>query len=463
MFALGLGALLLLVAAAGTAVLVMAPARQLEVSPAVLVTGGGGKAIIEAHNTPSIAVDPADDRHLVLAEKLDRPRFGCRVHVSWDGGSRWEDSQVQLPPGRDTCFIPDVAFSRGNVLLLFLTLNTQTRDPLSGGNDPNGTYISSSADGGRTFAPPITLNGPDNLQPRLAVDRGSDRIYIVYLQGSPLQNDTPLGLGPPPNPLMASSSTDGGRSFGPPVQVNDPRRARVGAPSVAVAPNGDLLVLYQDSRDDLEDYNNKAAPFQGTFELVLARSSDHGTTFRESVVDNAEVRPHPFLIYLPPTPSLAVAPEGRDVYAAWSDARGGAADVLIRHSSDGGRTWAAPRRVNDRGSGPESYELPALAASSAGTVECMYYAFKGAVPRGHVEYAVSADGGNRFGSRTRVSADFDATIGVPSPRDLGASDFGARLAMVRLRSGTLLAWADTIQGSRDTGRVDINVARVKAL
>ena len=430
-------------------------------APVLVTTNQSATSLIEAHTTPSLAVDPVDNRHLVLAERIDRPRFGCRVHVSDDGGHSWSLAGVSLPSGKDNCFIPDVAFLGRTVYLVYLTLNDHPRDPLSGGNDPNGMYLARSDDGGGTFATPVKLPGNDNLQPRLAVDHNAGRLYIIYVKGSPLQNDTPLGFAPPPNPVMMISSTDG-QTFADPVQVSDPKRLRVAAPTPVVAQNGTLFVLYQDYKGDVDDYNNWATPYKGTFAVVLARSTNEGKSFSQTVVDDQQVRPHRFLIYLPPFPSLAVTPDGNHLYAAWSDGRDGAPDVFLRRSDDAGSSWHPATKVNQRsGNGPANYELPALAAPGGNQVDIIYYMLSGSTPTNTVEFAYSTDGGDHFQARAAISRTFDARVGVASARDLGRVDWGDHLALVAISATeAVAAWSDSSHGTSDTERQDIVAAMV---
>lgn len=459
------GALLFL-AAGAVAVVALHDRAPLSVAvggPVLVTNSKGPDAMIEGHSTPSLAVDPADGRHLVLAERIDRPHFGCRAHVSTDEGVTWSQAAVPLPEGKDTCYIPDVVFDGTDVVLVYLTLNTHPKDPLSAGNDPNGMYLERSTDGGRSFGSPQALPGSDNLQPRLAVDRRDGRLYVVYVRGNHDQNDTPLGFGPPPNPIMAISSGDGGRSFSPPVQVSDPRRPRVGAPTPVVAPDGTLYVLYQDYKGDLDDYNNRAIPYRGTLAVVLARSSDRGSTFTQTLVDNNEVRPHPFLIYLPPFPSLTISPDGRRLYAAWSDARGGAPDVLLRRSDDGGARWAAPVQLDDRQRGkPANYEMPAILATGSNRLLAVYYAIAGSPARSEVLFQYSADGGQHFAAAIPISSEFDPAVGVPSLRYPGSVDLGSHLALATISASEVIAaWSDASDGTADTGRQDVQVARVR--
>lgn len=456
----------LVVGASGLILLVLSgdraqPNQARVEAPVVVTAGAGAAATIEAHSTPSLSVDPADPRHILLAERIDRPRFNCGLHGSRDGGATWTPVTVPIPQGVDNCYIPDVAFAGPSVLAVYLTLNTHPRDPLSGGNDPNGMYLVRSDDGGLTFGAPVALPGKDNLQPRITADRAGATVHVVYLDGHPYQNETPLGFGPVPYHVMVITSTDGGHTFGSPVQVNDPARPRVGAATPLVVPGGDLLVLYEDYKEDWDDYNNRATPYHGTHALMLARSSDGGRTFSQTVVDDAQVRSHRFLVYTPPFPSLAASPDGRRLYAAWSDGRRGAPDVLLRRSDDGGKTWAAPIQVNHRASGPASYELPVVVVEASRTLVA-YYAFTGTHPRAQVQLSYSTDGGGSFVAPAALSRSFDATVGVPSTRLFGSVDFGSHLAAVAAgRAGSaLFAWADSGLGTRDTGRTDIVVAQV---
>ncbi|GAC1505184.1 MAG: hypothetical protein NVS1B3_03050 [Candidatus Dormibacteraceae bacterium] len=461
--ALAVGGVLLISASIGLFLLQnRVPYNVSVMGPSLVTTDRSATSIIEGHSTPSLAVDPAEPRHLVIGERIDRPRFGCLVHVSDDGGTTWSNTTLPLPEGLDTCFIPDVAFTKTAVLAVYLSLNTHPRDPLSGGNDPNGMFLARSEDGGRNFSIVFRFPDKDNLQPRIAVDSKTDRVYVVYVKGHRLQNDTPLGLGPPPNPIMVTSAVGGAPPFSDPVQVTDPPRLRTAAPTPAVGPDGKLYVLYEDYKNDLDDYHNRAITYRGTWNLMLATSNDEGKSFTQVVVDNAQVRPHPILIYLPPFPALAVAPDGKTLYAAWSDGRDGAPDVLIRRSDDAGKTWVSPVKIAQRKDGePANFEMPAIIAPSAKRVEMIFYSLKGRQPRGSVLYTYSVDGGQRFQNPVAISKDFSATVGVPSARYFGAVDWGARIALTKVPDGSALAaWSDSSGATKDSGRQDIFISRI---
>lgn len=429
----------------------------------VTVADEDAGAVDRAANSPTLAVDPANPLTLLLTERIDRPRFSCALYRSTDAGAHWNRVAVPIPPHYDTCYAPDITFDRrGNAVLVFLTLSTHPKDPLSAGNDPNGVWLMRSIDAGKTFGPPRQVLGPDNIQVRIAADPTSDRLYLLWLNGSDLENHTPLGLGPAPNPLKISVSGDGGNTFSAPVQVNASKHLRVGAASIVTGPGGGVNVLFEDFGNDLDDYNNSALPFNGKFSLVLARSVDYGHTFTESVVDNQIVRTSRFLIYLPPQPALALDPKGTSLFAAWQDGRGGAPDVLFRASHNDGKTWRATRRLNQRGAEAEAAFLPALSVSDNGRVDAVFLDERmiGSELSTNAMYAHSNDGGDTFSKPVAITRQpFDAFVGPLNPRTQ-AIDLGTRLALHSETDRAFAAWPDSHLGTPDTGRQDIAFANI---
>lgn len=416
-------------------------------------------------NSPTLALDPLHPLTLLLSERIDRPRFSCALYRSIDAGAHWNQVTVPMPPRYDTCYAPDVTFDRrGNAFLVFLTLNTHPKDPLSAGNDPNGVWLTRSTDAGKTFAAPRHVLGPDDIQVRIAADSRSDRLYLLWLNGSDLENHTPLGLGPAPNPLKISVSSNDGNSFSAAVQVNASKHVRVGAPSLASGADGSVNVLFEDFRNDLDDYNNRALPFGGKFSLVLARSFDYGHTFTESVVDGQVVRASRFLAYLPPQPALAIDQKGANVFAAWQDGRGGAPDVLFRGSHDGGRTWGGIRRLNERDAVSSAAFLPALSLSARGRLDTVFLDARtaGSALSTNTMYAQSNDGGETFSKPAAITQQaFDAFVGPLNPRTQRI-DLGTRLALRSSADRAFVAWPDSHLGTPDSGRQEISFANIDA-
>ena len=435
------------------------PAANVPVTPENLVDR-------TASNSPVIAADPRQPRFVVLANRLDGPDFGCALQVSGDRGRSWVSAYPvpRLPAGAEKCYAPEVAFDgRGRLYFLFLGLH-------GGGNSPAGAFLTVSSDRARTFSPPQQVLGPDRYQVRMAIDPedGADgRLHLVWLEATA---PAPLGgLPPPPNPLMAAHSDDGGRTFSPPVQVSDPERRLVVAPALATGPHHAVHVLYYDLGDDRVDYQGLEGPtFGGRWSLVATTSPDGGAHFDHGVTVDDELVPpeRVMLIFTMPPPALAADQSDR-LFAAWDDARNGDWDVFLRSSVDGGRTWDEARRVNDDALHDGSHQyLPRLAVASSGRLDIAFYDRRGNPEnRGNdVSFASSDDHARTFSPNVKVTTlDSDSRIGprYDVPSAAGLNELGSRIGLLSGPSSALVAWTDT----RNTGRAfpaqDIFAATVK--
>lgn len=418
-----------------------------------------------AHNSPQLAADPTDEELLVLANRLDAPDFGCALQVSFDGGRGWVPTNPvpELPPGADKCYAPEVGFDADGTLY-YLLVGLEGR-----GNRPMGAYLVTSDDQGRTFSEPRRVLGPRRFQVRMAIDRSlgdGGRIHLVWLRPSA---DPPIGgLPAPPNPIMAAHSDDGGRTWSEPVQVSDPDRERVVAPALAVGADGAVHVAYYDLKGDARDYRGQEGPvWEGTWSVVATSSADGGRHFAPGVVVDDGVAPaeRVMLIFTMPAPALAADRGGRLV-AAWQDARHGDVDVLSARSTDGGRSWQGPVRVNDDqvGSGA-TQSLPQVAFSPNGRLDAVFYDRRHD-PKdryAHVMAASSTDRGATFTANVRVTSQpTDSRNGqtYPIPSAEGQVEFGSRLGLASRDGGAVAAWTDT-RNARITPQQAIFTARLR--
>lgn len=406
-----------------------------------------------SNNSPSLSTDPTDSRVVALANRIDGPDFGCALQLSGDGGRSWVSSNPvpELPLGAEKCYAPEVGFDRrGTLYYLFVGL-------AGTGNRPMGVFLTTTNDAGRSFSQPWQVLGEKRYMVRMLLDRGlgeTGRMHLTWLQTAldPSLGGLPVGE---PNPIMAAHSDDGGKTFSAPVQVSEPSRVRVVAPTVALGDDHAVHVLYYDLKDDAVDYQGLEGPtWSGTWSLLMATSEDSGESFAPSVVVDDEVVPpeRVMLIFTMPPPALAADNEGR-IYAGWHDARNGDWDVFVRVSMNG-RTWSAPVRINDDplGNGRHQY-LPRLAAAPGGRIDAIFYDRRGNVANrsNDVYYASSVDRGASFSRNVRLTnMDSDSEIGpryaVPSAE--GLFEFGSRLALESGDDRVKAAWTDT----RNTGR-----------
>lgn len=422
-----------------------------------LIVGGGGTGggdvlvnppgVIDSHSTPTIARHPGGTGRVALVNRVDRPTFSALLHTSGDGGRSWETSPLPLPDGLDRPFAPDAVFGPdGRLYVTYVNLTGQ-------GNTPEHLWVATSDDGGRTVSLPRMVVDRPTFQSRVTV-APDGTLHTTWVEAS----DIGLLAFPGTTQIVTARSTDGGATWTDTVPVSDPAsRPRVGAATPRIAPDGSVLVLYEDFRDDVRDFGNlPGPPWEGTFALVLARSEDGGATFAETQLESEIVPTQRFLPFLPEFPGFDVAPDGT-LYATWTDGRHGDRDVLLRVSRDGGASWSDPLRVNTnpQGDGTDQY-LPAVEVAPDGTVNVVFYDRRRDPTNVMTEVflATAPPGSLEFTDRPISAVSFDSRIG-PSASTALPPDHGSRLALDAGPDDVLAAWTDARFGSVATARLDI--------
>lgn len=451
------GALALLLTACGggsasnSAELIPAPGED------VLVSQDPNPVI--ARNSPMLAVNPIQPTNMAIVDRVDRPDYSAGVHITNDGGTNWRNVALKLPPGTSgKLFAPSAAYDGRGVLYVSYVI-------LSGsGNDPDSYWVARSGDGGLSFEEPTKIAGPHTYQTSLAVAPRSGRLYAAWLQSNLEATTCLLCFAQTGLPIVVSRSDDGGRTWSPPVQVSDAGRARVGAPALAVDPDGNPAVLYMDYGEDRWDWQNLPGNYDGTFSLVVTRSGDRGRRWEAGRVVASEIVPTGrFLVYLPVTPGFTIASNG-DMYAVWADGRAGDSDILLRRSTDDGRTWSEPVRVN-RGTAGDGVpqDMPSVGVAPGGRVDVVYYD-RTIDPRGSgadVLLSSSSDSGKSFSKVIRLSdSASNRRIGPEGSPHSQEADFGSRTTVASLAGGAIAAWTDTRNGTLVGGKQDIFTAQM---
>ncbi|HVM15364.1 MAG TPA: sialidase family protein [Egibacteraceae bacterium] len=452
----GIGLLLMATAAAATIRYLEAPASARVLGDNYPVNlGARDLSDISAHNSPILVQNPTDQANLAVANRIDSPRYSCAVHISFDGGASWRQTPLPIPKGESPkCFAPDVAFGAdGKLYILYVTLK-------GAGNVPNAVWIVTSSDGGLTLSEPgEEVLGPLSFQVGLTPDPTTpERLYLTWLEAEEVALFQFVGTS---NPIRFAVSDDGGASWNDPVTVTPATRERVAAPSLAVGPEGDLYLLYLDMKDDRLDYEGAhgglgGPPHDGPFELVLARSED-GNMWQETTIDSAVVPVERFVVFLPPTPSLAVDESDGTIYVAYQDGRLGDPDVWLWSSTDGGVTWTGAIRINDTPRSDGTYQLlPQVAVAPDGRVDVIYYDRR-ADPEdimNEVSLQSSFDAGRTFQPRVVLSdTSFDSRIGLRGDR--GLPDLGSRLALLSTKERSFAIWTDTRSGTDASLKQDL--------
>ncbi|HEX8310273.1 MAG TPA: sialidase family protein [Chthoniobacteraceae bacterium] len=183
-------------------------------------------------------------------------------------------------------------------------------------------YHVASTNGGRSFSPPTTVA---NL-PKLAL--GMRRGPRISATDSTLVISA---ISPDEGSLRAWVSTDEGRTWAQPVQINDvPNSAREGLHAMAGDGKGFVIAMWLDLRN-------------GGMELWSSTSSDGGTSW------GANIR-----VYASPDgnicecchPSVAVSSKG-EIAVMWRNWLAGSRDMYLAMSRDGGRTFSAAQKLGE--------------------------------------------------------------------------------------------------------------------
>jgi hypothetical protein len=325
---------------------------------------------------------------------------------------------------------------------------------------PDFIAVSRSIDGGATFGAPVdTLSGPllgnFHLQSWLTADKASGNLYVTWIVDDAIT--PPGGL----YRVVFARSTDQGATWSAPLVVSQfDRMFGLGHVLSAVAPDGTLYVAWFDTFAS---------------EIRIARSDDAGLSFLNPVAGEGTVQairpfneavpapsgiPNEVIILADTRIDLAVGGDGT-VYIVYP-ARASFADVgdvfLVR-STDQGRTWSAPLRVNDDATTNNQW-MPCVAVAANGVVGVMFYDRRNdpANLDTDVYLAQSFDGGLSFLPNRRIT---DVSFPIsrndltdPNPFDLILfyEDYNR---MVARGNEFYMVWAD----SRDTvgGRPDPNI------
>lgn len=314
-------------------------------------------------------------------------------------------------------------------------------------NSP-GTFeilYSRSPDGGATFAQPVAISGPGEAQvPVIAVDQ--DGVIYVAWEGEASGRRA----------IFFSRSPDGGATFAPPASLSE-RRGDSKLPAIAAHGKGVVYLAWQDSAGPgrqilfrrstdggkafdaplplaphavgtraptigVEGEKAVVVVWQGTVQgkpgMVLARSTDGGRTFFAPRLSVSGIRERH-------APAVATA-EG-EIYLVWRDRVAGQWEIVFARSSDGGQTFSPPLNVSRT---PGLANAPAVSASGRGKITVAWQDDRTGTPQ--IFLARSGDAGVTFSPPANVSR---------------TSGFAHLPALAAGRGRTFLAWHDNSAGN----------------
>lgn len=419
-----------------------------------------------AHSEPMVAINPSNPLNLVGGSKFfTNPahyRFQIGTYTSFDGGCTWTDNGV-LPGFASNELTSDVsvAFGPDNRVYVAVLYNSA--------ND-SGIAVSTSTDSGKTFGEPVRVyDNPTGEvfsdKPWIAVDmtsgpyRGS--VYVVwsydYGSGCGYDNACKQSLG-------FVHSTDGGKTFSAMRQVEgsapfctNPAKGRAPEDRTcnavlgaipAVLPDGTLAVAF--------DYFDLMSTGKIPTRLAIVTSPDGGSTWTSptSIATISDI-----LGVFPPDryrnlslPAFAADPKHGNLYIAWADKQTGDADILFSSSSDKGRTWSMPVRVNDDPANNRANQFqPQLAVADNGVVTLSFFDTRNDIHHHLIDVymAQSTDGGVTFRPNVLVtSQSWDPAIDAPIDGN-GLEFIGDYQGLAVNNQFAYPFWNDTRTGSQE--------------
>jgi hypothetical protein len=194
------------------------------------------------HVEPRLASDPHDRGRLLIGAMLFRRDGGgdseCTALASSDGGRTWRRGVLPKHEGVTGGGDPWVAFDQAGTAFLSCLHGVRT----ASGERSSGIGVYRSTDGGANWTGPVMLPGRAYDRPVMVVDpRSKSTASTIHVVAS---GNARREFGPA-NPIAISTSNDGGRTFSEPVQVlfnNLNNNVR----SAVSLPDGSLAVVFYD-------------------------------------------------------------------------------------------------------------------------------------------------------------------------------------------------------------------------
>jgi hypothetical protein len=286
---------------------------------------------------PAIAVNPNNPQQ-VTAVYQDN----AQASYSQDAGHSWHPAEhVASENYRISGDVSTTYDNQGHAFICYIAFDKLGTFNYWGNNaSRNGIFVRRSLDGGKTWeSKQITVSEfastpgiPFEDKPYIVADNTKGRyagnLYIGWTRWN-LTNSQ----------ILLSRSTDDGETWSKPIEIDshpglprDDNGANEGFDG-AVGSDGRLYSVWSQNND-----------------IYLATSRDGGKSFARArpilhtapimfAIDTLE-RANGF-------PQIAIDPRSRRLYVTWTDYRNGDLDAFCSTSTDGGKKWSEPTRVNN--------------------------------------------------------------------------------------------------------------------
>jgi hypothetical protein len=312
--------------------------------------------------------------------------------------------------------------------------------------------VATSADGGQTWGPAkvaIRPTGPEiGLgRPLMTVVPRTNGPDVLLLSAWACR---PGPAGTQCDGALFVRSDDGGQSYSAPVVVNGPPAGQ--NPSQPAMDNDG--VIYQTFQRRYSD---------GPVDLLLAKSTDGGKTFSESLLDRQMQIGHQH-----DSAKLVFDPLSGALYTVWADSRTGRFQIFFRRSMDKGVSWGerSVLLAPDRDATGAS-RSPSISVAPNGRIDVVYYHTAPAADRQHFDdvfWSYSTDAGETFRARQVNEAPIDRNKGYSGPLSairLVGNHYPPGVSS--LDDAAYVVWSDTRAADEITNAQDVLLRRMEVL
>jgi hypothetical protein len=348
---------------------------------------------------PFVAVNPTNPDNLIGVFQQDRwndgGAHGLVASRSTNGGASWTENFAAFSAcsggtgqnAYERASDPWVTFDpNGNAYQISLSVSDQL--------ETSAILVSKSTDGGATWGPSTTLirdTSGINFNDKESITADPTRpgyVYAVWDRGAFPGDQRSItsefhSFAYRGQPIL-SRTTDGGAHWSAPVAMS-PQNVFTLGNQIAVTPNGTLIDVFWAGRgsglqpspnqDFIGAMVSTDAGLHWSPPIKIANFAELPGCGAERICDpdtNQPVRAGTNI------PDVGVDPNTGAVYVVWADGRftGGARpDVVLSRSTDGGRNWSTPVKVNQTPV-PAAAFNPVVEVSSDSTVGVEYYDFR---------------------------------------------------------------------------------------
>ena len=238
------------------------PAGRIDVGENILVsTAADERPLVE----PQLVANPKDPKQLLATAMAVNPSTvadsSCAAFVSFDGGRTWTRHNFDIAG----CADPWVAL-REDGTSLFAGLS---------GPRNNEMQLARSVDGGRTWTPvPLDLGRAHDHETMIVDTTTGPHAGSIYV----VSNGSSRGRsGRSSWSVFVTRTADGGKTFTPPVHVI-PSNLNFNVLTPGVLSDGTLVVPYMDFQSNISDFRSRAGELERKRAWVVT-SADGGQTF----------------------------------------------------------------------------------------------------------------------------------------------------------------------------------------